>query len=73
MKVHLQNVDTKEREWVEMPDLSPDAIHLGDYFTISGVHKMVSNPARRWWQLWKPRLVKGPLQTFRCTGQYNAR
>jgi hypothetical protein len=34
------------------------AIEVGDTLTISGVRRSVRNPARRWWQLWRPRWVK---------------
>lgn len=32
-------------------------IQMGDMFTIEGVHNVMRNPNRRWWQLWKPRMV----------------
>lgn len=33
--------------------------------TIAGVHRLTKNPGRRWWQVWKPRLVATEeLQTF---------
>lgn len=32
-------------------------LKVGDSFTISGVHPLIRNPSRRWWQVWKPRFV----------------
>lgn len=38
----------------------------GDVFTIAGVYKIIRNPDRHWWQIWRPRMVAtGKLQTFR--------
>lgn len=33
-------------------------IKLGDSITIEGLHRVIANPDRRWWQLWKPRMVE---------------
>lgn len=30
---------------------------VGDTFTLAGDHPKVSNPARRWWTPWRPRLI----------------
>lgn len=32
-------------------------MQTGDTFTIAGIHPVIANPARRWWQFWKPRKV----------------
>jgi hypothetical protein len=47
-----------------------DAMHYsGDTFTIAGCKRVVRNPDRRWWQLWKPRqIVTAELQTWRVSG-----
>lgn len=37
----------------------------GETFTIAGVHKMVPNLDRKWWQFWKPRLVTSGMVVFR--------
>lgn len=37
----------------------------GDTITFEGLHQMVRNPDRKWWQLWKPRMVPAELRTFR--------
>lgn len=29
----------------------------GDKFTIAHVHPWMRNPARKWWQFWKPKWV----------------
>lgn len=34
------------------------SIKPGDRVTIEGLHRVVPNPRRRWWQLWKPRMVE---------------
>lgn len=31
----------------------------GDTFTLEGIHELYPNFHRRWWQFWKPKLVKG--------------
>ena len=37
----------------------------GDTYTFAGVYILKPNPDRKWWQVWKPRLVATPdLQTF---------
>jgi hypothetical protein len=50
--------------------MADSIIKIGDTFTIEGVYRMVPNPDRRWWQLWKPRLAKkaNELQMFRVVG-----
>ncbi|QPQ55586.1 hypothetical protein IC614_03010 [Allosphingosinicella flava] len=41
-------------------------IKKGGMFTIAGLYKMVPNPNRRWWQLWKPKRVQSiELQTWK--------
>jgi hypothetical protein len=29
----------------------------GDTFTIAHIYRMIPNPDRKWWQVWKPRKV----------------
>ena len=29
----------------------------GDKCTIAGYYSLIRNPARKWWQVWKPRMV----------------
>ena len=36
------------------------SIKPGDVVTIAGCYRVIPNPARRWWQIWKPRTVPGP-------------
>jgi hypothetical protein len=46
----------------------PNVFAVGDTLTIAGVMARVPNPARRWWQWWKPRMIDGPkLQKFVVT------
>lgn len=33
------------------------AIKVGDTVTFAHIYETVSNPDRRWWQVWKPRFV----------------
>lgn len=33
-------------------------IQIGDKFTIENFYSSVKNQDRRWWQFWKPRLVR---------------
>lgn len=41
----------------------------GDKLTITGIYKLAPNQNRRWWQLWKPRMiVTGDLQEFTIRG-----
>ena len=45
--------------------LTAERINEGDTVTIDGIYWSVPNPARRWWQIWKPRLVSSDeMQTF---------
>lgn len=42
-------------------------IKEGDIITIAGYYQKVPNPARRWWQVWKPRMIAGgDLAKWRC-------
>lgn len=47
--------------------MADSTIKPGEAFTIEGLYRMVPNPDRRWWQFWKPRLVKkaNELQMFK--------
>jgi hypothetical protein len=37
----------------------------GDTFTIAGLTRKVPNPARKWWQVWRPRMIDTrELQTW---------
>jgi hypothetical protein len=45
-------------------------IKTGDKVTISGCYARVRNPDRKWWQLWKPRMVTTKeLQQFTVVGR----
>ena len=72
MKIYCENVVTNEVGIIEGPP-TPQAmdIKVGDEFTIGGVHTAVRNTDRKWWQLWKPRWVMGPLQRYRVTDVRN--
>lgn len=42
------------------------AVKVGDNFTIENIHALQPNRGRRWWQVWKPKLVASrKLQEFR--------
>lgn len=45
--------------------IAPKPIKEGDMITIEGMHQMVPNPDRKWWQFWKPAKILGPLQRYR--------
>ncbi len=38
--------------------MSEPAFKRGDIVTIAGCHEMAPNTNRRWWQFWKPRMVR---------------
>lgn len=45
-------------------------MELGETVTIAGIYEQVPNPARRWWQFWRPRFVAGPeLRKFTITAR----
>jgi hypothetical protein len=47
---------------------SANEIKLGDTFTIAGDYTQIKNPNRKWWQVWKPKIVKAnKLQMYRVT------
>lgn len=37
------------------------AFKPGDKLTIAGFMVPIKNPSRKWWHLWKPRMVFGPV------------
>ena len=47
-----------------------ELIKIGDTVTIAGLVKSVPNPSRKWWQVWKPRMVQtGELMRYTVKGR----
>ena len=40
-------------------------VQKGDTITFEGIRQMARNPDRKWWQVWKPRMVPSELKVFR--------
>ena len=42
-----------------MDQAAQQTVKIGDKITLAGTFVLVRNPARKWWQVWKPRVVAG--------------
>ena len=50
--------------------MSFDQLQIGDTVTIAGLVKSVPNPSRKWWQVWRPRMVQtGELMRYTVKGR----
>lgn len=42
-------------------------VQKGDTITFEGIRQMARNPDRKWWQVWKPRLIPANAQWDEAT------
>jgi hypothetical protein len=55
---HYANVVTKD---------TPIGLKEGEQFVLVDRYSTVPNPARKWWQVWKPARISTPVRIYTVT------